>query len=63
MSRTTYTVGPMPGDSSRWKVESNGRVISKHNKKTRAVARAKDLKDRNDTLTIKDRNGRFLKRL
>jgi hypothetical protein len=56
-----YTVGPMP-DSSMWKVESNGRRVSKHRKKSRALKKARDLADRNDTVSVQDRNGRFQRR-
>lgn len=62
MARTTYTVSTIRG-SKRWKVEANGRTVSRHNKKKNAVEKAKDLKDRNDTLTVKNKNGRFGKRL
>lgn len=63
MPHTTYTVGPAPGKSKRWVVQANGRVVSRHNKKRNAIERAKELKDRNDTLTVKKRNGTFQKRL
>lgn len=63
MPHTTYTVGPKPGDLKGWKVEANGRTVSRHNKKRTAVDRAKDLADRNDSITVKDSDGRFQKRL
>lgn len=60
----TYTVSPMPGDSSRWKVSSNGRTVSRHNTKTNAIARARELRDdHGGTITVKGRNGQFQRRL
>lgn len=63
MARTTYTVGPAPGDSKRWVVSANGRRVSKHNKKRTAVKKARELRDRNDTVTVRNRHGQFQKRL
>jgi hypothetical protein len=63
MPRTNYTVGPKSGSRSGWKVEANGRVVSRHNKKNTAVQKARDLADRNDSITVQDRNGNFQKRL
>jgi len=63
MTRTTYTVGPASGDSTRWVVQADGRVVSRHNKKRNATQKARDLRDRNDTVTVQDRNGRFQKRI
>jgi len=58
MASRTYTVEPIP-NSSRWRVLSNGTQISKHNKKSNAIERAKEVADRNDTITVKGRDGRF----
>lgn len=63
MPHTTYTVGPKPGNRKGWKVEANGRVVSRHNKKRTAVKEAKRLADRNDSITVQNRNGSFQKRL
>lgn len=63
MTHTSYTVGPKPGDRTGWKVEANGRVVSRHRKKSTALKRARELADRNDTITIQNRNGRFQKRI
>jgi len=60
MAQTTYTVQKVSG-GKRWEILSNGRQISKHNKKSKAVKKAKNLKDRNDTLTVKKANGQFHK--
>lgn len=60
---TTYTVGPMPGDSKRWRVLANGRRVSRHNKKSTAVERARELADRTDSITVQDRNGNFQKQV
>jgi len=62
-TRKTYTVTPKPGSSSRWVVQVNGRTVSQHNKKRTAVSKARDLRDRNDTLTVMDSNGQFQKRI
>lgn len=62
MPHTTYTVGPMT-DSTRWQVQANGRRVSKHNKKRTAVEKARDLADRNDSITVQNANGQFQKRL
>lgn len=63
MAHTTYTVGPKPGNKKGWRVLANGRTVSKHNKKHTAEKKAKKLADRNDSITVKDSNGRFQKRL
>lgn len=63
MASQTYTVGPMPGNSKRWRVLSDGHQVSKHNSKKNAIQRARDLADRNDTVTVQDRNGQFQRRL
>lgn len=63
MTRMTYTVGPMPGESKRWRVQADGREVSKHNKKRNAVQKAQKLRDRNDTVTVMDKRGRFQKRI
>lgn len=63
MAQTTYTVSPMPGDSTRWRVLANGREVSKHNSKTNAREEAKRLADRNDTITLQKSNGQFQTRL
>ena len=63
MARTTYTVGPARGDSTRWVVQANGRVVSRHNKKRTAVEKVRELRDRNDTVTVQNRNGQFQKRI
>jgi len=57
---TTYTV---VSRGKMWDVEANGRVVSKHRKKTRAVSKARDLADRNDSITVQNRKGRFQKRI
>ena len=62
MASKTYTVGPKAGDKKGWKVESNGRVVSRHNKKQTALSKARELADRNDSITVQDRNGRFQRR-
>lgn len=62
-TRKTYTVTPKAGSSSRWVVQVNGRTVSKHNKKRTAVSKARELRDRNDTVTVMDRNGQFQKRI
>jgi len=62
MSRTTYTVGPIE-NSKRWAVRANGRRVSRHNKKSAAVKKAKDLADRNDTISVRKKNGKFQKRI
>jgi len=58
---TTYTVGPYK--QKLWKVEADGRRVSTHRSKQNAIQKARDLRDRNDDITIKGRNGRFQKRL
>lgn len=63
MARTTYTVGPAPGSSTRWVVQANGRVVSRHNKKKTAMKKVRKLRDRNDTVTVQNRNGQFQKRM
>lgn len=63
MARTAYTVGPMGNGSRRWKVESDGTMVSKHNKKARAVDRARELADGTDTITIQKRDGTFQKQI
>lgn len=63
MPHTTYTVGPKAGNRKGWKVEANGRVVSRHNKKRTAVQKARGLADRNDSITVQDRNGNFQKRI
>lgn len=63
MSHTTYTVGPMPGDSKRWRVLANGRQVSRHNTKRNAREKAKKLADRNDTITVQKANGEFQARI
>ena len=63
MATTTYTVSPMPGDSSRWRVLANGTQVSKHNSKSNAKAKARDLADRNDTITVQNANGQFGSRI
>jgi len=62
MATTHYTVQKING-GSRWEVLADGHRVSKHNEKSNARERAEELKDRNDTLTIKDRNGNFQKRI
>lgn len=62
MATTHYTVQKISG-GKRWEVLADGYQVKKHNSKTNAVDKAKDLKDRNDTLTIKKANGKFHKRL
>lgn len=63
MSHTDYTVGPKPGDRTGWKVEANGRVVSRHNKKRTALEEAKRRADRNDSITVQNARGQFQKRL
>lgn len=63
MANTSYTVGPMPGDSTRWRVLANGHQVSRHNTKRNARAKAKKLADRNDTITVQKANGEFQTRL
>ena len=63
MSSQTYTVGPMPGDSTRWRVLSDGYQVSKHNSKSNAIQRARELADRNDSITIQQANGQFGRRI
>jgi hypothetical protein len=53
----------MAGSSSMWKVEANGRRVSKHRKKSKALKKVRDLRDRNDTVTVQNRNGQFQKRI
>lgn len=60
---TQYTVGPKGGNRSGWKVESNGRIVSRHNKKTTAVSKARQLADRNDSITVQKADGTFQKRI
>ena len=62
MPHTTYTVGPL-ADSSRWVVRANGRIVSRHNKKATAVDRARELADRNDTITVQRKDGTFQKQV
>jgi len=57
---TTYTV---VSRGKMWHVEANGRTVSKHRKKARAKSKARSLADRNDSITIQKRNGRFQKRI
>lgn len=57
-----YTVQKVSG-GSRWEVLADGHRVSKHNSKSNAVQKAKDLKDRNDTVSIKNASGKFHKRL
>lgn len=55
----TYTVSPIP-NSTRWKVESNGRVVSRHNTKANARERAETLKSKyGGTVTVQGSDGRF----
>lgn len=55
----SYTVSPIP-ESSRWKVESNGRVVSRHNTKTNARQEATRLKNKyGGTVTVQGDDGRF----
>lgn len=63
MARTSYTVGPASGSSTRWVVQANGRVVSRHNKKHTAVRKARELRDRNDTVAVQNRHGKFHKRI
>lgn len=63
MASQTYTVGPMPGDSKRWRVLSDGHQVSKHNSKQNAIQRARQLADRNDTVTVQRASGEFHKQL
>ena len=63
MASKTYTVGPKRGNRSGWKVESNGRIVSRHNKKQRAISRARELAGANDTITVQDRRGNFQRRI
>lgn len=63
MPKTNYTVGPKPGNKKGWKVEANGRVVSRHNKKQTAMEKARQLADGNDSITVQDRNGKFQKRI
>lgn len=59
-----YTVSPKPGQKSGWKVESNGRVVSRHNKKVNALERARDLARKNGgTITVQGANGDFQRRI
>lgn len=54
-----YTVASVP-DSPRWKLESNGRVVSRHNSKTNAVNEAKRLARKyGGTVTVQNANGKF----
>jgi len=62
MTRQHYTVQKISG-GSRWEVLSDGHRVSKHNSKSNAVQKAKDLIDRNDTGAVKNTNGKFQKRL
>ncbi|MFB6196865.1 MAG: DUF2188 domain-containing protein [Halobacteriaceae archaeon] len=62
MTHQHYTVQKVPG-GNRWEVLSDGHRVSKHNSKSNAVQKARDLMDRNDTGTVKKANGRFQKRL
>lgn len=58
-----YTVGPIR-NSKRWKVESNGRVVSRHNKKSKALAKARTLARKNGgTITVQGANGAFQRRI
>lgn len=58
-----YTVSPIAG-STRWKVESNGRRISRHNKKVNALEKARKLKRKNGgTITVQGANGQFQRRI
>lgn len=59
----TYTVAKIP-NSSRWKVESNGRAVSRHNKKVNALEEARRLKRNNGgTITVQGANGQFQRRI
>lgn len=59
-----YTVSPKPGNRSGWKVESNGRVVSRHNKKSRALSRARELaKNNGGSITVQGANGAFQRRI
>lgn len=58
-----YTVGPMPGDSKRWRVKKDGYQISKHNAKANVKQQARDEAGPNDSITVKDRHGKFQKRI
>lgn len=60
---TTYTVGPKPGDRKGWLVRANGRIVSRHNKKSTAEDRARELADRTDTITVKNSRGQFQKQI
>lgn len=58
-----YTVSPIP-NSRRWKVESNGRRVSRHNKKKNALAKARKLARKNGgTITVQGANGTFQRRI
>lgn len=62
-SMPTYTVSPIP-DSTRWKVESNGRIVSRHNKKFNALEEARRLKRNNGgSITVQGANGTFQRRI
>lgn len=59
-----YTVGPMGGGSTRWKIESNGRMIEKFNKKSNALERARELRRNNGgSVTVQGANGEFQRRI
>lgn len=60
---TDYTVGPKGGTRKGWKVEANGRIVSRHNKKRNAVQEARRLRDSHDTVTVQGANGQFLRRV
>lgn len=59
---THYTVEPIP-DSKRWAVLADGHRVSRHNAKTNAVQRARELMDRTDSGAVKNRDGRYHRRL
>lgn len=59
----TFTVGPVAGDSKRWKVEEDGTIVSRHNSKSNAKQRARKEAGPNDSITLKYADGRFQKRL
>lgn len=63
-SMPTYTVSPKPGNRKGWKVESNGRVVSRHNKKENALSEARRLARNNGgTITVQGANGQFQRRI
>jgi len=55
-----YTVAPNAGASHNWEVQSNGRVVSKHRKKSAAKRKARKLADSGDRLVIQGQDGAII---